>query len=80
MDIHDLIAAVRCSDLPRARQLLAAGTDPNADHNFSKGPLHLAAEAQNCELIELLLFAGANTSRRDVYGLTPLDYSDVAAS
>lgn len=80
MDIHELIGAAYCSDLLRARQLLADGADPNAHHGFSKGPLHLAAEAQSSELVELLLFAVADPTRKDVYGLTPLDYSDVAAS
>jgi ankyrin repeat protein len=42
-------------------------------------PLHIAAQAANYELVEWLLNRRANVNKRDVFGLTPLDRSVLAA-
>jgi len=68
-----LADAVRNDDAERARELLAAGADPDGYDDAGDAPLHIAARRDNSSLIEILLDAGANIDRpRTGAGDTPL--------
>src|SRR5690606_15286694 len=72
---YDLLNAARLNDTAAARELLAAGTEPNGGPSGfpdSYSPLQWAARHGNTELIALLLEAGADTERRDFNGDRPL--------
>jgi ankyrin repeat protein len=61
--------AVADNDIIEARQLLAAGVDPNGINRFGYAPLHYATTP---EMVELLCNAGANINGPDQWGNTPL--------
>jgi len=52
--------AVRGEDLDTAKQLLAAGANPNAVNRYGVSPLSLAAGNANGDMVEILLKAGAD--------------------
>ena len=64
-----------------ARVLLENGADPNAQHSCHPGtrccdlqtPLHLAIDFGSLAICELLLACGADATRKDKHGQTPLD-------
>jgi len=53
-------------------QLLRYGADPNIYNKFGRGPLHLAAEHQSVECMDLLVKHNAEINCADQWGLTPL--------
>jgi ankyrin repeat protein len=68
---YDLLNAARANDTALARELIAAGTEPNggpSGYPDSYAPLMWAARHGNIELMRLLLAAGADTERRDFNG------------
>jgi hypothetical protein len=71
-----LLAALWGGDRTAALALIAGGADPNAadtrDFGFGCAPLHLAADADDPELIRALVAAGADVNARTVWGQTPL--------
>jgi len=73
---EELCDAVRADDVGRVRQLLAAGYDPNApDLRLGADGAHSLVDAANgghCELIAILLAAGASVNRRTASGWTAL--------
>lgn len=77
MDTQDLMDAVSQSNVARARRLLELGVCPDAGAGFT-GPLHIAVRDGDCRLVELLLFAGADSRRMDGWGMTPLDYANAS--
>jgi len=67
-----LLAAVLADQLEPARQLLAAGADPNLADGYGVVPLHAAALNGNEDMLQLLLGAGANPHTPAATGATPL--------
>ncbi len=78
--------AVRTRGSAAVKCLLDGGTDPNLKNGSGSTPLHLAlrttgrggtgtpeAKAQQAEIIQVLLQAGANPDARDAKGVTPRD-------
>jgi ankyrin repeat protein len=66
-----LLQACRKGDLSRAKQLLAAGADPDAhDGTVGTRPLHCAACQNNIPITRALLSAGADINARKGYGGT----------
>ena len=49
----------------------------NAKNSLERTPLHMAAIAGKAEALSCLLENNANTSAKDVYGLTPWHYASV---
>ncbi len=74
-----LMAALWAGDRAQALDLIAAGADPNAadtrDVGLGCSPLHLAADANDPELVRALIAAGADVEARSVFGQTPLWYA-----
>ena len=75
-DVDELFMAVDANDVEKVRQLLVAGTDPNAHTlNVDQTPLHIAANGRgdgHVEIIRLLLAAGAKVDAASEDGHTPL--------
>src|SRR4051812_38770682 len=71
-----LLAALWGGDRVAALALVVSGADPNSadarDVGFGCAPLHLAADADDPELIRALIAAGADINARTVWGQTPL--------
>lgn len=73
VDIHD---AVRSNDTALVRQILA--DDPEAVHSVIGNrvtPLHIAAAADEAEIVGILLDAGANVDARTRGDFTPLHWA-----
>ena len=71
IDGWTLWRAVITEDVARARALLAAGADVNAQDAVGLTPLHVARSG---EMAQLLVDAGANVHARNEDGETPLEY------
>ncbi|HET7538324.1 MAG TPA: ankyrin repeat domain-containing protein [Polyangiaceae bacterium] len=73
---EELCDAVRAKDVARVKNLLDAGCDPNIPDlrlGLDGAPaLHDAAGSGACDLIALLLRAGADVDGRSASGWTPL--------
>ncbi|MGH8465371.1 MAG: hypothetical protein ACRER5_14595, partial [Pseudomonas sp.] len=72
---QSLLAAVSQSDVERTHALLRSGISPNDFPPDLTGPLHLAVRMDDCRLVEMLLFAGADPDRMDGSGRSALDYA-----
>jgi ankyrin repeat protein len=59
-----LFACAQRGDLVRAKELLAAGADPNVKTSFGHFPLHEAASSGEKDMVELLLANGAKVDVR----------------
>jgi ankyrin repeat protein len=65
--------AVYHNNLAIARQLLAKGYTPNKEQcKMKTPPLHFAAMRGLEDMARLLVEAGADVNRKDMFGLTPL--------
>jgi ankyrin repeat protein len=73
---EELCDAVRAKDVARVKSLLDAGCDPNIPDlrlGLDGAPaLHDAANSGDCDLIALLLRAGADVNSRSASGWTAL--------
>lgn len=71
----DLIDAVINLDLPKIKQLLETGANPNHADDWAKvTPLHYAVLHNNMDIAALLVTGGANpNSRTSVDDQTPLE-------
>ena len=58
-----------------ARMLIEAGADINATDSEGRSALIYAAIGRNPELLSLFINNGADSHKRDIYGLTALDYA-----
>ncbi len=65
-------------ELEIVKNLLYAGADFNADNGKGWTPLHSAALSaglpRRMKVIEMLIDAGANPDKQDIYGWSPKDY------
>ena len=69
---EELLSAAEQGDIPRVRDLLKRGADPNYKGKDGATPLLWAAAAGNHELVRLLLDADANCNDQDSLGQTAL--------
>jgi ankyrin repeat protein len=67
-----LLQAVWNEDIPRIRDLLGKGADPNGQTSCGTRPLLVAAKKGNPEIIKILIENGAKVDGRDRNGLTPM--------
>jgi hypothetical protein len=67
----DLVRAVQFSDPAGVRAALNAGADPNAIRG-SGTVLHIAVDGVDVEICRILIQAGADLTRTDVHGRTPM--------
>ena len=67
-----LADAAERGDLAAVRSLIGQGSDVNAARVDGTAALHAAVHADQLEIADLLLRAGANAGARDRYGVTPL--------
>jgi len=58
------------------RHLILSGADIDAKTRIGSTALHLAAEAGNLEMVEMLFERGADIDARDLEGKTPLQKAD----
>ncbi len=72
-----LIDAVKSGDVGTVKSLLAKKADVNATGADSSSALHWAVQANNLEMVGLLLDAGAKADLKTRYNITPLS---IAAS
>ncbi|XP_052565988.1 uncharacterized protein LOC120424322 [Culex pipiens pallens] len=70
-----LMAAVKAGVLQTVEELINAGADVNFVDKYDKNetPLHVAVNASNARLAELLLAKGANTEARNIDNEKPMD-------
>ena len=71
-DSSALVDAVKRSDTPAVRALIAKKADVNAPIADSSMPLHWAVQANSLEMVNLLIDAGANVNAETRYKITPL--------
>jgi ankyrin repeat protein len=67
-----VLEAVKSGNVDSARALVQQHADINAPGADGLTPLHLAVQAADGRMTELLLSAGANANATDRYGITPL--------
>ena len=67
-----LLEAAKAGDLPRVRELLAAGADREARDADGATPLMLAAHAGRLDVVGALITAGADVNATDARGWGPL--------
>jgi ankyrin repeat protein len=66
--------AVDAGDIPRVRQLLARGADPNTHFDAGTRALNRAAISGNAAMVRLLIAAGADVNAHDdLNNATPLE-------
>lgn len=72
-----LMLAAPYASAAEIQLLLDLGADPNAVDSRGMNSLHFAvsSETQNIDVVKLLLGKGADKSRKDKYGQTPLDWA-----
>lgn len=76
-----LIGAVCHGSLQVVQRLLAAGASPNDGDSMGRTALHAAAEKDDFEAaLRLLLDAGADASKEDLFGETPMDVAERCGS
>lgn len=63
---------VRRRDFDGAKQLIAAGANPNAVGDMGETPLHVAVRQGAADIVEALVAAGARPDIRSEFGDTPL--------
>ena len=68
---------VRWGQFKQARMLLARGASPNVADDRGWTAVHQAASRGNVKMMEDLLAAGGDGTRRDKSGTTPLDVARV---
>ena len=64
---HELYLAVEQEDYERAKYLLSKGSDPNIRTADNRTPLHHASEKGNFELVEILIYNGADTKVKEAF-------------
>lgn len=73
-------SAAACADgdaaLDLVRRLLGAGAEVDAEQAGGFRPLHSAAAAGRCELVDLLLERGADAAAESDVGKTPADFAE----
>ncbi|PTT86900.1 hypothetical protein DBR42_12780 [Pelomonas sp. HMWF004] len=74
-DLNELTRVIALGSVERARDLLAAGCDPNRMDASGEFPLAVAAVANNVELLELLSQHGAAIDGFDDLGWTALHFA-----
>ena len=62
---QELYLAVEQEDNARSKYLLSKGTNPNIRTTDNQTPLHLASEKGNLELVEILVYNGADTKVKE---------------
>ncbi|GAB4221794.1 MAG: glutaminase A [Francisella sp.] len=77
-DLHlnltlELIWAASNGDISEIKRALALGADINQGDYDKRTALHLAAAEGHEEIVEYLLYKGANPNVKDRWGATPLD-------
>src|SRR6186997_1458069 len=73
-----MFAAERAGDVDEVRRLLNGDRSLVADYDeHGKTPLHVAAETNNAEIIDILVAAGADIEARSGWGATALDWAAV---
>ncbi len=65
-------AAVQCMTKDMISLLLTHGADPDATDHHGSTPLHIAARRGQPDLVGRLMAGGADTTRMNAQGLTPL--------
>lgn len=72
-DQDSFLQACRNLNVHQVENLLQSGVDVNKSYMFGETALHIAAESDEAELVDVLLDHGADAAVRDATGLTPLD-------
>ena len=71
-DVPPLVAAARRGDHSAVRMLLRQKADPNAAQTDGTTALHWAVQADDVDLVAMLVKAGANVQATNRYGIPPL--------
>mmetsp|Transcript_20605 Transcript_20605/g.44762 ORF Transcript_20605/g.44762 Transcript_20605/m.44762 type:complete len:414 (+) Transcript_20605:318-1559(+) len=67
-----LTKAIRSSDIPTARSLLACGLHPNACNKFGESIVHAACRRGDYEMLRALIDAQSSVQVTDDFGRTPM--------
>ena len=70
----DLYYACSDDDVDKAKELIKAGANVNAENKWGETPLIVAARHGHIEIVKLLIEAGADLETNDD-GYTPLDFA-----
>uniref|UniRef100_A0AAU7YKD6 Ankyrin repeat domain-containing protein n=1 Tax=Wolbachia endosymbiont of Oeneis ivallda TaxID=3171168 RepID=A0AAU7YKD6_9RICK len=73
--INGLFAAVRSGDANQVADLINKGDDVNARDNRGNTSLHLAAIADELQVVEKLIEGGADVNAKNNHGATPLHWA-----
>ena len=68
----NFIEAIIDNDLPKVKELIAAGTDVNFQNGYKMTALMTAARRGYLEIVKELVEAGADVNLKDDYGMTAL--------
>jgi hypothetical protein len=80
LSMTPLLAAVLHSRFRAAQFLLAKGANPNYPHVLFGSPIHSAVGGGDVQMVQLLLQHGADATRRNQQGLTPMQTLATARS
>jgi ankyrin repeat protein len=73
----ELVSLVSLGSVKKVKQKLLEGWDPNVKNQDMVTPVHIAANRNDLEMLQLLLNEGAKLDVVDLFGFTPLMYARI---
>jgi ankyrin repeat protein len=70
-ELPSLINAIQIGRIPRIRRLISNGINIHDRDQNQNTPLHIAADQENFEIVQILVENGADVNSQNIYGATP---------